>query len=104
MDLLQSSSAAALSGCRAVHSRDLRLAASATLHRLGLRLSRAFMKCSSTAETERDWIRAARVLVSDGAEWQVALELRDLPRPAPEAVQWFDLGGRAGGTARGRAG
>lgn len=110
MDLLDPS--ASLSGCRAVwttprpgeteaparrivHSRDVRLAAPAPLHRLGLRLSRAFMKCGSTAEIERDWVRAARVLVSDGGAWQVALDLRDLPRPAPDAVTWYDLGGRA---------
>ncbi len=112
MDLLQSA-ATHLSGCRAVwttpapgetgaparrivHSREVRLAAPATLTRLGLRLSRAFMKCGNTAELERDWISAARVLVRDGDsdDWQVALTVADIPQPAADAVQWFDLGGR----------
>src|SRR5262249_26939337 len=111
IDLLQSS-AAHLSGCRSlwtvpgpteagapahriVHSRDVRLPGPATLKRLGLRVSRGYMKCGSTAELEKEWIREARLLVSDGDRWQTALELRDLPRPADaETVQWFDLGGQ----------
>src|SRR5262245_27542849 len=97
MDLLQSS-LVPISGCRSlwvtpapgeataparriVHSRDVRLPATATLKRLGLRLSRGFMKCGSTAEDERDWIRDARLLVGDGDHWRVALEFQDRPRP-----------------------
>ncbi|MCC7362160.1 MAG: hypothetical protein IT317_21935 [Anaerolineales bacterium] len=114
MDLLQSS-AAHLSGCRSlwvtpaphesgapdrriVHSREVRLPAPAQLQRLGVRLSRGYMKCGSTAELEKEWIVAATVRVSHGGEWQTALQLRDLPRPADaEAVQWFDLGGQVAG-------
>ncbi len=108
MDLLQSSPAH-LSGCRSLwsapapheadapgrrilHSRDVRLPGPATLTRLGLRLSKGYMKCGSTAEAERDWIRDLRLLVSDGGDWRVALELRDLPcPPSPDAVHWYDL-------------
>lgn len=76
---------------RIIHARTLRLHASAKLERLGVQRAPGYHKCGSLMEL--DWVAAFRVLLWNGKSWKVHLYQQDLPHPAHDEVQWFDLGG-----------
>ena len=77
---------------RIIHARGARLPAPVTLQRLRLRWGRGYFKCGSDPFS-RDHVTDARLLVSDGSSWRVALDLGDLDPPPDDGVVWYDLGG-----------
>lgn len=78
---------------RIVHARTLQLHAPAELSRLGVSPGQGYHKCGSG--NQWDWVRSFRLLIWDGASWQVVLEEAGLPEPAGADAPplWFSLDG-----------
>jgi hypothetical protein len=76
---------------RIIHSRTLQLHAPAKLQRVGLRRSLGYHKCGSHAE--HDWVRALRVLIWTGSQWDELIHVKDLPSPNEGGIHWIELNG-----------
>jgi hypothetical protein len=61
------------------------------LDRVGVVIGTGYVKCGSRAEV--DWVKHLRLFVSDGQDWELVLDERDIPRPADDETIWLGLGG-----------
>ncbi|MFB6272036.1 MAG: hypothetical protein ABEL51_03975 [Salinibacter sp.] len=75
---------------RIIHAKALQLHAPTPLHRLGLRRAPGYHKCGS--QQALDWVTAFRMRVWTEDGWTAYRHEKSLSPPAPDTLQWFDLG------------